>query len=313
MKLSLVTDSLGSLPFEEMLVEVSALGFEGLELGCGNWSSAPHVALDELLESKAKRKAFSDSVRARELTIEALNCSGNQLAPNEEGELHRLVVEKTFRLAGLLGVKKIVMMSGLPGGGPGERLPNWITTSWPPVNTEILAWQWNEVALPYWQEAVLMARENGIERIALENHGCQLVYNPTTLLRLRGMVGETVGMNLDPSHLFWMGGDPIRAARSLGAALFHVHAKDVRLERGLVEVDGVLDTQTIDHFASRTWNYVALGYGHDSRWWKEFISALRMAGYDGAVSLEIEDLSMDSLTGIRKSLQVLKEAWPSSM
>jgi sugar phosphate isomerase/epimerase len=313
MKLCLVTDCLGSLPFQAMLEQVAALGFEGLELGSGNWSGAPHLALDELLESPAKRRDYAGALAARGLSIEALNCSGNQLAPNEEGDRHRLVVEKTFRLAGLLGVKKIVMMSGLPGGGPGERLPNWITTSWPPRNAEILEWQWNEVALPYWRTAVRMAAENGVERVALENHGCQLVYNPSSLLRLRSEVGGAVGMNLDPSHLFWMGGDPISAARRLGPALYHVHAKDVRLERGALEIDGVLDTKTIDRYASRAWNYVALGYGHDARWWKEFICVARMAGYDGAVSLEMEDVSMDAMSGIRKSLQILKDAWPSSI
>jgi len=312
-KLCLVTDSLASLSFEAMLDEAASLGFECLELCAGNWSQAPHLDLDALLESPSARTRFADAIRSRGLSIEALNCSGNQLAPNEEGQAHRAVVEGTFELAGLLGVRKVVMMSGLPGGGPGERLPNWITTSWPPKNVEILDWQWSEIAMPYWRDAVRKAADAGVERIALENHGCQLVYNPSTLLRLRAEVGPMVGMNLDPSHLFWMGGEPIAAARFLGAAgaLYHVHAKDVRLERGLVDVDGVLDTRTVDGYASRAWNYVALGYGHDARWWKELIAVLRMVGYGGAVSLEMEDASMDPSTGVRKSLALLREAWPA--
>ena len=311
MKLSIVTDSLGSLSFEAMLDQVESMGFEGIELCTGNWSRAPHLDLGEFLGSSSVRARFSDAIRSRGLSIEALNCSGNQLAPNSEGEAHRAVVEKTFELATLLGVHKVVMMSGLPGGAPGDVEPNWIVTSWPPHNAEVLEWQWSEVALPYWRSAAKLAAEAGIERIALENHGCQLVYNPSTLLRLRAEIGPVVGMNLDPSHLFWMGGDPIAAARALGAAgaLYHVHAKDVRLERGLAEVDGVLDTKGIDRYASRAWNYVALGYGHDARWWKEFAAVLRMAGYEGAVSLEMEDLTMESLTGIRKSLRLMREVW----
>ncbi len=312
MKLSLVTDSLGFLPFGEMLDKVASLGFEGLELGCGNWSQAPHLDLDGLLASAGKRRDFLDAIGARGLAIEALNCSGNQLAPHDEGRRHDAVVERTFELAGLLGVRKVVMMSGLPGGAPGESLPNWITTSWPPRNAQVLAWQWEEIALPWWRKAVASAAAKGVERIAVENHGCQLVYNPGTLMRLRDAVGPMVGMNLDPSHLFWMGGDPIAAARFLGPAIHHVHAKDSRLERGLVDIDGVLDTGTVDRYASRTWNYVALGYGHDARWWKEFITVVHMSGYDGAVSLEMEDLTMDALSGIGKSLVLLREAWPSS-
>ena len=92
----------------------------------------------------------------------------------------------------------------------------------------------------------------------------QLVYNPETLLRLREAAGPMVGMNLDPSHLFWMGGDPIEAARVLGeaGALYHIHGKDSRRERGLWGPNGMLDTKPIDAFRRRSWNYVAVGAGH---------------------------------------------------
>lgn len=310
MRLSYVTDSLGEYSFEKMLDTVSDLGIEELEFTCGNWSEAPHIDLNGLLASKAKREEFLNNLKKRNLKISALNCSGNQLAPNDRGKRHQEVVNKTFQLAEYFDVKTIIMMSGLPGGGPNDEFPNWITTSWPPLTQEILEWQWSEVAIPYWEKMVKKAEEHGIEKIALENHGYQLVYNPETLFRLRNQVGNMIGMNLDPSHLFWMGGDPISAARKLKDAVYYVHAKDVRLERGLINDDGLLDTKTIDEFADRSWNYVAVGHGHDLKWWKEFFTVLNMIGYDGSVSLEMEDLSMDALTGIKKSLKVLKEALP---
>jgi sugar phosphate isomerase/epimerase len=310
MRLCLVTDSLGSLSFEEMIDTSASLGYESLEFACGNWSHAPHIEIDELLESSIKREKFVNSIKSKGLGIEALNCSGNQLAPNEEGKAHQIVVEKTFRLAELLGIKKIVMMSGLPGGGPEDKSPNWITTSWPPITTEILNWQWNEKAFPYWEKTVKLANEHGIEKIALENHGCQLVYNPATLFKLRNQVGEMIGMNLDPSHLFWMGGDPILAARHLGDAIYHIHAKDVRVESGFVGTEGLLDTKTTDLFAERSWNYVALGYGHDTLWWSEFFSVVNMSGYDGPISLENEDQTMDQLTAVKKSTKLLKNTLP---
>ena len=165
--------------------------------------------------------------------------------------------------------------------------------------------------IPYWKKTVELAKQNGIEKIALENHGCQMVYNPETLIRLRDAVGPMVGMNLDPSHLMWMGGDPVTAIHKLGAdRIYHVHAKDVRIERNYIGPDGVLDTKTIDQFAKRTWNYVALGHGHDVSWWKEFLSVLSMAGYTGPISQEMEDLTMPALTGLKKSTAVLKEAMP---
>ena len=310
MRMSLVTDCLGFMSFEEMADTAVSLGYETLEFACGNWSKAPHVDLDALIESPIQREKFVNALNHRGLSIEALNCSGNQLAPNEEGREHQIVVEKTFKLAELLGVKNINMMSGLPGGGPVDTTPNWITTSWPPINLEILNWQWNEVALPYWEKTVREAREYGIEKIALENHGSQLVYNPETLFKLRNHVGDMIGLNFDPSHLIWMGGDPIVTLRTLGSAIYHVHAKDTRIERGIVESQGVLDTKNIDEFSTRSWNYVALGHGHEVGWWKEFFSVLSMVGYDGSVSLEMEDLTMDTLTALKKSTHVLKEALP---
>jgi sugar phosphate isomerase/epimerase len=310
MYLCLVTDSLSAPSTEQMLDVAVQLNFKSLEFGCGNWSPAKHLNLDELLKDKDRRLCFLDAIQSRGLKIEALNCSGNQLAPNDEGAAHQAVVEKTFRLAGLLGITKIVMMSGLPGGGPGEKIPNWVTTSWPMKNLDVLEWQWNEAAIPYWRRTVEQAKGYGITKIALENHGSQLVYNAATLKKLRDNVGELIGMNLDPSHLFWMGGDPVSAAMDLGQAVYHVHAKDVRIEPYFSDINGLLDTQTIDKYKSRAWNYVAVGYGHDLLWWKTFFTKLRMAGYDGAVSLEMEDQSMDQLTGVRKSAEVLIQAMP---
>ena len=211
MRLSIKTCTL-DMPFAAMLDFCVAQGVQAVEIGTGNWSGAPHIDLDELLGSETARQRWMDQLRRRDIALCALNCSGNPLAFQKDWE----VTEKTFRLAKLLGVEKIVMMSGLPAGCPGDKTPVWITTSWPPETQDILDYQWNEVAIPKWKELVRMAEDCGIRQIALENHGMQLVYNPETLFCLREAVGPLVGMNLDPSHLFWMGGDPIEAARVLG-------------------------------------------------------------------------------------------------
>lgn len=155
-----------------------------------------------------------------------------------------------------------------------------------------------------------MAKEHGVKKVAIENLGFNLVYNPETFFKLRNEVGEMIGMNFDPSHLFWMCGDPIAAARALGNAIYHIHAKDVRIERGVNNVHGLIDVKPMESFAARSWNYVALGHGHDVGWWKEFFTVVKMVGFEGPVVLEIEDLTMDPLTGVKKSLNVLKEALP---
>lgn len=312
MKTGLVTDILGYMSFEEMLDTCVENGIESLELGCGNWSKAPHVNLDLLLENAAERQKFMNAVESRGLEIAALNCSGNQLEPTEQGEAHKEVVEKTFKLAGLLGVETIVMMSGCPSGGPNDVTPNWITHPILPQHFKTLDYQWNEVAFPYWEKAVKVAEEYGVKKIAIENLGCNLVHNPETLFKLRNEIGNMVGMNLDPSHLFWMGADPIFAARELGNAnaIHHVHAKDVRIERGVNDLNGLIDVKPMESFVTRSWNYVALGYGHDMNYWKEFFTVLNMTGYQGPVVLEMEDLTMEPLTGVKKSMDVLLQALP---
>jgi sugar phosphate isomerase/epimerase len=312
MEIGFVTDGLGFLPFAEMLETIVSLGVTKLEIPCGPWSSAPHLKLDELVSSKGARDDYRDQVRAANADIVALNCSGNQLAPGSEGERSEAVVRKTFALAEAWGIRKIVMTSGLPAA-PGDKNPSWIVTSWPPAATEILSWQWNEVVIPYWRETVRRARDHGIECIALENCAFQIVYNVETLLRLRDAAGEMVGMNLDPSHMFWMGADPIEAARTLSGAIHHVHAKDCRIERGIAGVNGVLDPKTAEHFARRAWNYVALGYGHGEQWWREFLVVVRMAGYDGVISIEQEDLTMPAIVGVQKAVSFLRSVLPDHL
>ncbi|CAI0756249.1 sugar phosphate isomerase/epimerase family protein [Serratia grimesii] len=308
MKLSFCTDSLGQLPFEAMLDRLGELGVFGVEMTTGGWSSAPHLDTVALLQDAGKRRRLLAALESRGMKIAALNVSGNPLDPGVLGEKHRHDTDNTLALAASLGVKKIVMMSGLPPASPGDSIPNWITytVSWPPTLKNCLDYQWNEVVIPYWQRLVDKAQAFGIEKFALENFSSMLVWNPDTLFRLRDAVGPMVGLNLDPSHLIWMGADPIAVARRLGDAIHHVHGKDVRLESGMVAVNGLLETRPVEQVADRAWNYVAVGCGQDLQWWKAFFSVVRMMGYNDWVSLEMEDLTMSVDAGITTSVDALK-------
>lgn len=306
MRIGLVTDSLGHLTFDDLLVTAAALGIETLEFGCGGWSAAPHLDLDRLLDSATERESFMARIRAHGLEISALNCSGNPLAPGARGAAHARVVRNTLTLARLIGVHRVVMMSGLPGG-PGDQNANWITTAWPPEGLEILRHQWEDVALPYWRDLVRHARENGVTRICVEQHAHQLVYNTETLLRLRDAVGEVVGVNLDPSHALWMGGDPLRAIPHLRGIIYHVHAKDTRIEHRNRELNTLLETRPNEQVAERSWNYATLGHGQPAPWWREFVTQLRRNGYDDVLSIEHEDHGLEPLVGIRESISLLRD------
>lgn len=310
MKLAICTDVFGDLSFTDMLDKVKSLGIDAVEMTAGGWGGCPHVKTAELLADVGKLAAFKAEINKRGMEIAALNTSGNPLCPGEMGEQHTKTTYDTVVLAGKLGVKKIVMMSGLPAGAPGDKIPNWITStiSWPDYMPKTVEYQWNEVAIPWWKKFAEHAKANGIEQIAIEEFPCMLVYNPETLFRLRDAVGDIIGMNLDPSHLIVMGADPIAAARALGSAIYHIHGKDARIERGLCDVNGLLEYKPVTDSVKRTWNYVAVGCGKDLQWWKEFFSVCRMMGYNGHVSLEMEDLTMSVKAGVFTSVDALKQS-----
>jgi sugar phosphate isomerase/epimerase len=305
MKIGMITDSVGSLTFDAMLELAGRLGLDTLEFACGNWSPAPHINRAALLEDAGARREFLRKVGDQGLAISALNCSGNPLHPGEEGKLHDRVTRETIKLAGLLGVERVVMMSGCPGA-PGDSYPNWITVQWPAEVRTILQWQWEQVLIPYWRELAGFATDHGVRKLCLELHGHQNVYNVRTMLRLREAVGDVVGANYDPSHLMWMGADPIAAIGALGSSIYHVHAKDTFVNPAIAGINSPLETIVADQWRERSWNYVTLGYGHGEEFWAKFAAALMAAGYDDVLSIEHEDVMMSPVEGVEKSVALLE-------
>ena len=122
MKLAIKTCTL-DMPYEQMLDFCVEKKIAAIEIGTGNWSGAPHCDLDLLVSDKTAREKWYDAMRKKGLELCALNCSGNPLAYEKDMD----VTKKTFELAHQLGVKKIVMMSGLPVGCEGDKTPVWIT------------------------------------------------------------------------------------------------------------------------------------------------------------------------------------------
>ena len=306
MKIGMITDSLGGLDFAALIRTAAELGIEMLEFSGGNWSKAPHLQLDAMLESETARKDFMGRVRDYGIEISALNCSGNPVHPGEHGKRHDAVTRKTIKLASLMGIERVVMMSGCPGGR-GDANANWVTTCWPAEMQEILAYQWDEVLIPYWRDLVAYANGLGIRKICLELHGHQNVYNVETFFRLRDAVGDTVGVNFDPSHLMWMGADPLAAIRALGSSIYHVHAKDTYVDPTVAGINGRLEHKPGNAPRMRAWNYVTLGYGHGEEWWRQFCAALKMVGYSDVLSIEHEDMAMSPLEGVQKSVRLLRE------
>lgn len=308
MRIGFVSDSLGHLPFEAVLDHAVRLGVAGVEVNTGGWSTAPHFDLAGMIVDAGKRRAFLAAFADRGLEVVALNANGNPLHPTDPAQAACL--KDTIRLAGQMGIGTVCTMSGLPEGASGDRMPNWVVSSWPPETQSTLHYQWQDRLFPFWHEIADLARQCGLDRIALEMHGNQLVYNVPTLRRLRAEVGPVLGANLDPSHLFWMGADPLIAAEALGAAIYHVHGKDTYLNAPIQATTSLLENGGLMDISARSWSYITLGFGHGEEWWRQFCYRLKMSGYDGWISIEHEDVLLNTLEGLERSVAVLRGVIP---
>jgi len=304
MRVGVFTPLLSSLPLPEVLNKLSRLDIRTVELGTGNYPGDPHCELS-MLDDSAALAEFQRILSGEGFSISALSCHGNPLHPDSGRAQHdREVSRKTVLLAEKLSVPVVVDFSGCPGDSPNAKYPNWITCPWPSEYLEVLRWQWEAVAAPYWIEQARFATEHGV-KLAIEMHPGFLVYSPETLLKLCEIAGPSLGCNYDPSHMFWQGIDPIAAIRVLGDAIFHVHAKDTQMYPANLPRTGVLDTKSYTDERHRSWIFRTCGYGHGPDWWKEFVSTLRMFGYDGALSIEHEDSLMSAEEGLTKAAAFL--------
>lgn len=308
MRIGVLTVLYKHLTFTEMLDKVNSLGITAVELGTGAYAPNPHLNLDELLENQSQREAYLKALEDRGMIISALSCHGDPLHPDPNVAKHAdEIYRKTVRLAQLMQIPVVNTFSGLPAGSPDDKMPNWITCPWPPHFTEMLDYQWNQVGIPYWKQATAFAADHGI-KIGIEIHPGMLIYNVETMLRMRDAAGPALGANLDPSHLLWNGVDIVAAIRKLGDAIHHVHGKDCYVDQYNIAINGCNDHKPYDRILERSWTFRTIGYGHDVKFWKDFVSALRTVGYDGVISIEHEDAMMSNEEGLRKALAVLQEA-----
>ena len=306
MKLGVLTSLVGHLPLEEALDYVADAGVDAVEISVGNFGSSPHCDLAELLPSKRARDEYLAKFSDRGLTISAISAHGNPLHPNKTfARDSHAKQRKAVRLARLLDVEVVNGFSGCPGDGPGAKYPNWVTCPWPQDFLQILEWQWSKKVIPYWRRESQFLRKHG-RKFGFEMHPGFCVYNTETLLKVRDACGDNLGANFDPSHLFWQGMDPIVSLRELAGAVYHVHAKDCRVDPVNAAKNGVLDTKHYGDEINRSWIFRTVGYGHGPEFWKDFVSTLRLVGYDHVLSIEHEDSLMSVDEGFRKAVAFLR-------
>ncbi|UOQ46672.1 sugar phosphate isomerase/epimerase [Gracilibacillus caseinilyticus] len=309
MKLGVFAVLFGDKSLEEALDKVQAAGLGTVEIGAGGYPGNAHCNPEILLQDEQKLQGFQQAFEQRGISISALSCHGNPLHPNQDIALqHHHQFEQTVLLAEKIGVDTVVTFSGCPGESEYSRNPVWVTAAWPDDHPEVLTWQWEEKVIPYWKEQQAFLQAHGV-RVAIEPHPGFVVYNNETALKLRASCGEQIGVNFDPSHLYWQQMDPVISIKELGKhnALFHFHAKDTAIDPENTAANGVLDTKPYSDELNRSWIFRTIGYGHGEQEWKRIISALQLIGYQGAVSIEHEDSLMSVDEGFQKAVDLLQD------
>ena len=308
MKLSVFAVLLADRSLDDACKYLKDSGVQAIEIGAGGFPGKAHCNPAELLKDDKKIEEFRNTIEKHGLEIAALSTHGNAVHPDPAvAKVFHDDYVNTVLLAEKLGVTRVITFSGCPGGCPEDKTPNWVTCPWPDDFSNIVEYQWNEVLVPYWKKMTAWSAEHGIQKIAYEMHPGFCVYNPETMLRIRAAIGDTLGANFDPSHLFWQGVDPVRAIRALGDAIYFFHAKDTALDEANVAVNGVLDTKHFSDVKNRSWVFRTIGYGHDAKVWKDMMSALRIVGYDGPISIEHEDGLMSGEEGLSKAIKFLQD------
>ena len=324
-KLGVYTAILHEYELPEALKTIKDLGLDGAEINAGGFIGTPHLPVADILASDAAVDDYLGTFAEAGVSLAGLNVNGNPLHPDAEvREKHSGDLQRSIELAARLGVKRIVAMSGLPGGHHGATAPNWAVNPWDSAYLDILDYQWN-IAVEYWKDINARAAGHDV-KVAIEMHPQNIVFNPATLIRLVERTGAThVGAEMDPSHLFWQGIDPVAAINHLGPLVFHAAAKDTRINEAC-KINGVLD----DRFRrlspdeerlniggryfvnewpkNSSWDFVAVGRGHGVEFWRDFLAALSAVDPGMAVNIEHEDMELGRIEGLQVAAATLKAA-----
>lgn len=326
MKLGAYTACLHDRTLREALQVLKDLGLNSVELNSGGFLPDVHIPVAGLLASPGLREEYLAQFDEFGVELTALNCNGNPLHPDPAVRHGEQLID-SIKLAGALGVKRVVTMSGTPGTDPAAQLPAWTVIPWDSAYLDARDHQW-QVAIEFWKDVEQLARDHDVH-VAIEMHPHNVVYNPATMLRLAEAIDAThVGAEMDPSHLMWQGCDIIAVMEHLGDVIRCTAAKDVRINEA-ARINGVLH----DEFTripegdpgfvplgaggkynlcqwpeDSSWDFVAVGIGNDVDFWAQFIQAVQDIDPEIPINIEHEDQSMTMLDGLGFAARTLLTA-----
>ena len=293
MKLGFVSAILPDLSLRDVAQFAASTGYTCVELMCWPVSKAErryagvtHVDVTDFTSAKADevRGIMADA----KVEISGLGYYPNALSANrDEADLAGAHLRKVIQAAALLGLKTVNTFVGR----------DWtksVDDNWPRL-------------LEVWKPLVKFAEGNGI-RIGIENcpmlfsrdewpGGKNIANSPKIWRRLFNDIGsQSLGLNYDPSHMIWQQMDYLRPMREFKDRLFHIHAKDVRMDRERLNEVGILAHPAEYHTPKLP------GMGDVD--WGQFFSILTDVGYRGPVCVEVEDRAYeDSLDSRKRSLR----------
>jgi sugar phosphate isomerase/epimerase len=290
MKLGFCSAILPDLSFEETLDFAAAEKFDCVEIMCWpagkaerRYAGVTHINVSDFRRADAAR--ILEQLAAAGISISALGYYPNPLAPDKrEARVYIDHLKKVIRAAKLLGLDLVNTFAGRNWKLSVEE--NWriFEQRWPPI--------------------IRFAEEHGV-RIGIENcpmlftgdewpGGKNLAHSPAIWRRMfEEIPSKHFGLNYDPSHMVWQHMDYIKPLWEFHDRIFHVHAKDVRLDRARLDDVGILATPLQFHTPKLP------GLGEVN--WGRFCSVLSDIGYQGPVCVEVEDRAYEGSLVTRKA------------
>ncbi|TMB98582.1 MAG: sugar phosphate isomerase/epimerase [Chloroflexi bacterium] len=310
-RIGIVTEAFANRPLVDVMdwLVNEAASVNDLEVGTGGYAPTGHCDLNLLLHDSAVRKAWLHEISTRGLAIGAFNVWGNPLHPDAAvAKKHDADLRDTIRLAAMLGVDRVVALAGCPPGARGDRTPHFAGGGWLPYLEDIHEGQWESVVEPYWLDIAEFATEEHPQLlVCLELHPGTVVYNVETFERIAGL-GDAIAANIDPSHFFWMGMDPIAVIDRIGDRAGHCHGKDVVFAKDHLAVNGLLDRRWPKPPDEMPWNFAVVGRGKPQAWWDGFVGALVARGRVHTIAIEHEDPFVPAEAGVPEAAEVLAAA-----
>lgn len=311
MRIGVYSDSLPKLSRRDLLSWCATRGIHDVELGVGSWGPWPRPHLDLATIGEAReRDRLAGELREFGVRLSAVNAAGNVLHPDPAKRADAQArLRAAVDLAVAMKVDRVISMSGCPAGAGGGALgvfPCWATSC---DDERLFTWQLENEVGPYWQATSTWLKSYAPSvKICFELHPGVTIFTAAGFEALKPYVRDNIGINLDPSHFWWQGIDPVAVIEDLGPHIGFAHGKDTLLYPDRIRRQGVLHFSPPSDAALAPWHFAPVGEGHDDATWTTLLRALQKAGYDGVISIEHEDPRYDSEDGTQRSYEGLKRA-----